>query len=205
MTPPISSKCIPTTSHGSGAYKNRFSIPEDLSKAFGPFFRGRNTVEEENVEAIISAIDSNDENLCKRLDAKCLSILCGIVRLSAECPSQLRGYCVLAVCTCRSRDVPTLTLARNFSTQDIPQVKTQKRRRKSWESRTLSLPSTNFLITAGPIRPVELYVSVVYVQDLSDQSLQFGFFVSTLLTGNPPNGRVMVNECSDEDWYTFIQ
>ena len=80
-------------------------------------FQDRNIVEEENVEAVISVIDSTDETLCKRLDVKCLSVLCGILRLSVECPSQLRGYYVLAVCTYISKVMSRLTFARNFSTE----------------------------------------------------------------------------------------
>ena len=128
MAPLISSKCICITSHELGAHESRPRIPKALSEAFGPVFQDRDNVEEANVDAVVSAIDCNDETLCKRLDIKCLSIFCGILRLSAEIPSQLRGYCVLAVSTCSSRDLPALISARNFSikiqTRSIHQNKT---------------------------------------------------------------------------------
>lgn len=51
----------------------------------------------QEVQAIVSALDSRDTILCERLDSLGLTILCSIFIHSQECIAQQRGLCLLAV------------------------------------------------------------------------------------------------------------
>lgn len=73
-------------------------MPPNVGKDFEVIFRQRHDIEANDVEAVVTIIDSDDGNLSRRLDQRSLFLFCGILRLSVECRSQLRGYCLLAVC-----------------------------------------------------------------------------------------------------------
>ena len=75
-----------------------FSIPTLIDKAITQLIRSKTEISSNEVKAVIEALDGEeDERVCKRLDTRALSIVCGVLRLSAPCQAQRRGFFLLAV------------------------------------------------------------------------------------------------------------
>ena len=86
------------------------SIPPSVQAGFKPIFLSKSTIDVTDLESLVSAIDRDGGAFCGRLNTAALIIFSNILRLSTECPSQERGYYMLAVCfPCQSLVIADLS------------------------------------------------------------------------------------------------